>query len=214
MVQRVSRQKAHELDFTIVKLGGSLLAGGRLAELLETLTGATRPVAIVPGGGPFADAVRAAQHAHGFSDAAAHRMAVLAMSQLAWLMMELQPRLASAVRLADFRKLWMRGQIPVWLPSRLVNHDRMVPQDWTITSDGLAARLAERLHARQVILVKSLRVPATALLSDLVSANVVDPSFPGIVERAGLGWHVMGPDRFRDLARQVGASHSVRQRQQ
>jgi len=206
MVRQASRPKSHELDFVIVKIGGSLLSGGRLRGVLEVFGHATRPVAIVPGGGPFADAVRAAQKEHEFSDATAHRMAVLAMSQLAWAMMELQPRLGAAVRLADFRKLWNCGKVPIWLPSRLVNHDRMVPQDWSITSDGLAARLAERLHARQVILVKSVTVPTKAELAPLVEAGAVDPSFPGIVGRAGLEWLILGPGQNDELARQIGAN--------
>ena len=43
-----------------------------------------RPIVVVPGGGALADEVRAAQTKLGFGDGAAHRMALLAMDQLAW----------------------------------------------------------------------------------------------------------------------------------
>ena len=66
---------------TVVKLGGSLSESGRIASILKIVGRARLACVIVPGGGAFADAVRAAQAEHGFSQAAAHRMAVLAMHQ-------------------------------------------------------------------------------------------------------------------------------------
>ena len=45
----------------VVKLGGSLHASPALAHWLTALKRYPRPLTIVPGGGPFADAVRAAQ---------------------------------------------------------------------------------------------------------------------------------------------------------
>ena len=70
----------------VVKIGGSLVETGRLREILAIVARAQRPTVIVPGGGPFADAVRNAQAEFGFSDEAAHRMAILAMHQTALLM--------------------------------------------------------------------------------------------------------------------------------
>ena len=65
----------------VVKLGGSLGAAGTLALWLAAVRehGGGRAV-IAPGGGAFADAVRVAQRRDGFSDVAAHRMAILAMA--------------------------------------------------------------------------------------------------------------------------------------
>ena len=78
----------------VVKLGGSLFDAPalrqRLAEL-ATLPGPARIV--VPGGGPFADAVRALQPALAVGDLVAHRMAILAMQQFGLALQAIEPRL-------------------------------------------------------------------------------------------------------------------------
>jgi 5-(aminomethyl)-3-furanmethanol phosphate kinase len=68
----------------VVKLGGSVVRSGELAAWLDAIAGARIPIVVVPGGGALADEVRACQSRLGFGDAAAHRMALLAMDQLAW----------------------------------------------------------------------------------------------------------------------------------
>ena len=65
----------------VVKLGGSFAFSKHLRDWIEALAACAGRVVIVPGGGPFADAVRSAQPRMGFDDAAAHHMALLAMEQ-------------------------------------------------------------------------------------------------------------------------------------
>ena len=190
----------------ILKLGGSLVETGRIGPILDIVARAKHPIAVVPGGGPFADAVRGAQKEIGYSDAAAHRMAILAMHQMAVLFLSMQPRLAPAETLADFKKAWARDCVPVWLPWRLSEKDRKIPADWSITSDGLAARLAERLRASAVVLVKSRTVPPGSQPADLARDGVVDPAFADIVTRAGLDWLILGPGEEVELARLIGAA--------
>ena len=97
-----------------------------------------------------------------------------------------------------------RGRIPVWLPLALCARDRRIPQDWSITSDGLAARLAERLGAPTVLLVKSCAVPGDAPLAALVDSGIVDPCFAEIVDRAALAWRVLGAGEDDALAAALG----------
>ena len=189
----------------VLKLGGSLLEAGRMSPILEIVARATRPIALVPGGGPFADGVRAAQRKLHFDDATAHRLAILAMHQTAHVLMAMQPRLGLAETLGDFKKITTRGGIPVWLPTRLCEKDRRIPRDWSITSDGLAARLAERLDARSIVLVKSTRVAAGTPLSDVVKSGIADPAFADIVARAKLDWRILGPGEEQALAELIGA---------
>ena len=77
----------------VVKVGGSLLAGGSLPSLLTTLgeLARTHRLVVVPGGGPFADAVRGACSLHDPGASAAHWMAILAMDQHAHLIAGLLP---------------------------------------------------------------------------------------------------------------------------
>jgi 5-(aminomethyl)-3-furanmethanol phosphate kinase len=164
----------------------------RLPAILELVGRARASVVVVPGGGAFADAVRRAQADFDFSDAEAHRMALLAMHQTGLMMAALHPRFAPVETLAEMRKVIDAGRIPVWLPCKMTERDKRIAPDWSTTSDGLAARLAERLDGAPVVLVKSCRiVPGSALVS-LVLEGVVDSTFAAIVNRAELAWHVLG----------------------
>lgn len=197
----------------VLKIGGSLSGSGRLAEALVRAAASPRPVVVVPGGGPFAEAVRKAQEKEGFSDAVAHRMAILAMHQMAEIMMDLQPKLRPAETLTTVHKGLRSGHAMLWLPYRLATADTSLPQDWSITSDGLAARLAERLGRCPVALLKSCRVPDGASPRELAKAGIVDPVFAAIVARADLEWHVLGTGeaaRYQALLRMPPAKHGKR----
>jgi hypothetical protein len=184
----------------VVKLGGSLAKSGRLAHILELVVQARAPVIVVPGGGAFADAVRRAQADCGFSDAVAHRMALLAMHQTGLMLAALQPRLKPMETLAGLKRTAAGTRIPVWLPLKLVERDGRISADWSTTSDGLAARLAERLGRASVVLVKSCRVPRTTSVAALTRDGVVDQTFAAIVDRARLPWHVLGVGDEGELA--------------
>jgi aspartokinase-like uncharacterized kinase len=190
----------------VVKLGGSLAENDRVGGALDIVSRASRRVVVVPGGGPFADAVRQAQADHQFSNEAAHRMAILAMHQMAELLMDLQPRLKGADSIAAMRGVWRNGEIPVWLPHKMCEDDNEIPADWSITSDGLAARLAERLRCPQMVLVKSCNAPEGASAFDLAREGIVDQIFPAIVGRAKIDWVVIGPGEEVDLADLLGSS--------
>jgi aspartokinase-like uncharacterized kinase len=197
---RATKQGVRPLSPVVVKLGGSLAESGRLASIMQIVGGARRPCVVVPGGGVFADAVREAQKRIGFSDAAAHRMALLAMHQTAYMLQALEPRLRFAETLAGIRRTLAERQMPVWLPLRLAENDPFIPTDWSITSDGLAARLAERLGRAHVVLVKACRVARSSSLAALGRAGIVDPTFVAVVERSCLDWSVLGAGDERELA--------------
>ncbi len=155
---------------------------------------------VVPGGGAFADAVRRAQSDFGFSEVAAHHMALLAMHQMGLMLAALQPRLQPVETLASLKRVAAGKRIPVWLPLKLVERDGRVAADWSTTSDGLAARLAERLGRAPVVLVKSCRIPKGNSIAELAREGVVDPTFAAIVDRASLPWHVLGAGDEAKLA--------------
>ncbi|MGD9508809.1 MAG: hypothetical protein AB7X49_09705, partial [Geminicoccaceae bacterium] len=126
----------------VVKLGGSLhdarALRPRLAEL-ATMPGPPRIV--VPGGGPFADAVREVQPRLGFDDLAAHRMAILAMQQYGLALQSLEPRLTLAQTEAELGT----AHAAIWLPWAMAGLTAEIEPSWAVTSDSLAAWLATRL---------------------------------------------------------------------
>ena len=163
-------------DWCVVKLGGSLLAdSARLRALLANC--ATTPTVIVPGGGPFADAVRTAQAALGFDDRLAHRLALDAMGRMAEVFCALEPRLTLAARVDAVADAVGRGRSVVWDPAALKAGCPGIPESWEVTSDSLALWLATRLGAALCILEKSAPVPA-ADPGTLAALGLVDAAFP------------------------------------
>ncbi|MBK3801242.1 aspartate/glutamate/uridylate kinase [Azospirillum brasilense] len=183
----------------VVKLGGSLWRAPELRRWLEILAAARRlRVVIVPGGGPFADAVRDAQPALGFSDRAAHRMALLAMEQYGTALADLEPRLTPARSLADLRG---RPSPTVWMPLPLADNAD-VAESWDVTSDSLAVWLAGALGASCAVLVKSAPLPdAVASVTQLVTEGIVDPALPDRMARYGGAVWCVSRDEHRRFAK-------------
>jgi dihydroneopterin aldolase len=186
----------------VVKLGGSVAGAARLGGWLAALgRGAGRAV-VVPGGGAFADAVRAAQQRHGFADRTAHRMALLAMEQYALMLSDLAPVLVPCRRVGEMRRALGDGDVPVWLPSAMALDDPEIPESWDVTSDSLAAWLGRILEAKRLVLVKSAAAPAALEPAALAARGLVDRAFPRFLAgapRMALDW--VSPGEEERLAR-------------
>lgn len=164
----------------VFKIGGSLHDKPQLRPWLNALaTYGSGRVVIVPGGGPFADAVRRAQRLWEFSDLDAHHMALQAMEQFGRLVIALEPRLVSATIEPEIFGLLTRGHVVVWFPTVMVTSDSMIEPSWDVTSDSLSAWLAARLGAAHLALVKSVEPPPGCHSAEyLVERDIVDRSFP------------------------------------
>jgi 5-(aminomethyl)-3-furanmethanol phosphate kinase len=86
------------------------------------------------------------------------------------------------------------------MPLQMCQSDPDIPTDWTITSDGLAARLAERMGGAKLVLLKSVDAEPTETAEDLSREGVVDEAFPGIVARGQIQWQIFGPSGDAALA--------------
>lgn len=165
----------------LVKLGGSLFDDAEaLRALLARLALAGAPLVLIGGGGRLADAVRALQPRLGFSDAAAHHMAILAMEQSALALADIEPRLAPSPDPAAIAAAHRAGKAALWLPAAMAR-GAQVPASWDVTSDSLAACLAIRLGARLLTLVKAASVAAPDGPPERWAADgLVDAHFPHI----------------------------------
>ncbi len=180
----------------VVKLGGSLWDAAELRDWLDLLAAARDlRVVIVPGGGPFADAIRAAQLRLGFGDRAAHRMALLAMEQYGTALADLEPRLTPARTRDELTR--QKGPL-VWMPLPLAQTATLA-ESWDVTSDSLAVWLAWTLGAACAVLVKSTPLPDTpSPVASLAAAGVVDPALPDRMTRYdGTVWCVARTDHRR-----------------
>lgn len=181
---------------TVVKLGGSLVADApRLRACLAHLAdGAAGPCVVVPGGGPFAEAVRTAQAALGVSDALAHRLALDAMGRMAEVLSELEPRLVPARDPEAIAALLASGRVPVWDPAALKAGHPDIPETWDVTSDSLALWLAAAIGAPRCCLVKSADRPAGLTdWADLAARGFVDAAFPAFAARYAGRIAILGP---------------------
>jgi aspartokinase-like uncharacterized kinase len=186
----------------VVKLGGSLARGETLPGWLEALANAR--VAVVPGGGPFADQVRAAQARWRFGDDAAHRMALLAMAQYGHMLAGLQPALATASAPERLAAILAEGRSAVWLPDPEALEPAALPASWELTSDSLSAWLAGRLGIPRLLLVKYAPLPVgSAPVETLIQAGLLDPAFAGFARAAGCAAWVCGAASHADVAERL-----------
>jgi aspartokinase-like uncharacterized kinase len=176
---------------TVVKVGGGVgddALPGLCAALGEL--GRRHPLLVVPGGARFADAVRDADRRFGLSADAAHRMAILGMEQFGWLLSELIPG--------------TRVLLPAGLPLE------GLPRSWQVTSDSIAAWVADRVGAERLVLVKGVDGlyadwPRGDPIADLTAAELaalrlggVDEHLPAVLANARFEtWVISGRDPAR-----------------
>jgi 5-(aminomethyl)-3-furanmethanol phosphate kinase len=189
----------------VLKLGGSLANSSGLAACLGALAALPGEIVVVPGGGVFADAVRVAQPRFGFSDRAAHHMAILAMEQYALMLVDRLPRLRPCVSIGEMRHAAADGAPAIWLPATLALADPTIPQSWDVTADSLAAWLARRLGAERLVLVKSVAAPRPLDIAALAADGLVDKMFPAFFAGTGLALDWIGPGEEDSLAGRLAA---------
>ena len=175
---------------TVVKIGGGLLAHeGSLDALLNVLADVARdePLLIIPGGGPFADAVRDQDARLTLTDDAAHWMAVLGMDQYAHLIVSRMPRAVLVTDATEISAALASQRIPVLAPYAWLRRADPLPHSWEVTSDSIAAWIARAIAASRLVLVKPPDAEANTDLVDgyfervrgnlgveSISANAVD----------------------------------------
>ena len=135
---------------TVVKVGGGL-GDDALPGLCTALgeLGERHPLLVVPGGAGFADAVRDADRRHRLRAESSHRMAILGMEQFGWLLGDLIP---GAVRRSGLAA--EAGRTTVLLPAALALDS--LPSSWEVTSDSIAAAVADHAGAARLVLMKDV----------------------------------------------------------
>lgn len=128
-----------------------------------------------------------------FGDAAAHRMALLAMGQFGIALAARSEAFMLAASHAEMNDALSRDKIAVWLPEQMVLADSDIPACWDVTSDSLAAWLAARYGARRLLLVKSRDLSAPCTAQELARRKIVDPMFPCYAAESNAEVWLAGP---------------------
>jgi aspartokinase-like uncharacterized kinase len=179
----------------VVKIGGGLAAVPQALDAVCSAVGKSaggRRLVIVPGGGPFADAVREFDRRVGLSPDAAHWMAILGMDQYAHVLADRIPGAVLVEEPGAIAEALGQGGVVVLAPSRWMRSADVLPHTWDVTGDSIAAFVAGALDAARLLLIK----PATEL------SEPVDPYFTTALP-AGMSYSIVGADRIEELSRQL-----------
>ncbi len=202
----------------LIKVGGSLFSHSELRANAARWAGLAleHRLLLLPGGGPFADEVRAADGRFNLSDNAAHWMAILAMDQYAYLLADLAPNATLVRDLATAATVCATGRLAILAPSTLLLQVDPLPHNWQITSDSIAAWLAKYAHIQLLVLLKRVagvyqvdsQGNSTNLLRQvskltLTNYDIVDSYFGQVLSSATNCWILDGcqPERLSELLR-------------
>jgi aspartokinase-like uncharacterized kinase len=186
----------------VVKVGGGLSATpGALEAVGRGLAAAARRhcLLVLPGGGPFANAVRDFDRLHGLSADAAHWMAILAMDQYAHVLAERIPGAVLVEEPGALAHALPAPGVAVLAPFRWLRAADVLAHDWSVTSDSVAAFVAGALDAERLVLIKPVKPEGGGS-----GVELVDGGFAAVLP-AGLRWSVMGWEEIGALEQTIEA---------
>lgn len=174
----------------VIKVGGSLFdwpgLPARLTDYLNERAG--QRLLLIAGGGAAADAVRALDRMHGLGEERAHALALHALDFTARLLAELVSGLDVVDDEVEIAACWERRRTPVlavgrWLERDEAHFDDTLPHTWDVTSDTIAAHIAARLGASDLVLLKSAALIGADSHDGVAALGLVDRAFPNTARR-------------------------------
>jgi dihydroneopterin aldolase len=198
-------------DLWALKIGGSVDeepgALSRLLDVIAQLASKTR-IAVVPGGGAFADFVRDRCAKRFTRDDTAHIQAVISMAQYGYEIVESLAGSQPAHDIGEVDGVFERGRIPVFIPYPWILGADDIPASWSVTSDTIAVRFCGMIGAKKLVLLKSVdgiivngRIVAEVDASNPPVTDVVDSCFFASLKPGGETWIINGrkPERLKEL---------------
>jgi 5-(aminomethyl)-3-furanmethanol phosphate kinase len=176
----------------VIKLGGSLLSFAEVRDAFPRWRRRQSPAAdiLLVGGGTLVDAVRDLDERLALGDEAAHWLAIRAMGVAARLAVSLWPEFLLVADLEELNGALAAGRDALIFDAedflrRQEPHlpGVKLPAIWSVTSDSIAARLAEAIEAEELVLLKSTLPGRPSLsCSGAASLGLVDPFFPAAAQ--------------------------------
>lgn len=170
----------------VLKLGGSLLRQAGWPNQLEGWLSEQPGVAVnllIIGGGEMINAMRELAGVHPLDTAAMHWRCVRLLRATFQIAAELLPSWQQIVTTREFAQHFGRGDVRgnFLLAVDAFYHPQgelQLPENWDTTTDTIAAALAQRTRATELVLLKSCSVAKQQDWSELASRGVVDRAFP------------------------------------
>lgn len=170
-------------ELIVVKVGGSLLLWKDLRKAMHRwLEVEKRSHAVfIAGGGPLADCIREADQIHQMGEEPCHDLCV----ELLGVTSRLLAQISGLPVTSDFKRVSQRATSPpvVFDPAPFLKTGEpglpgALPRNWSVTTDSIAARIAQLVQADELVLLKSATAPAGHSLEQLAEAGFVDNHFP------------------------------------
>jgi aspartokinase-like uncharacterized kinase len=150
------------------------------------------------------------------SNKTTHLMAILAMDQYGLLLADFMPNCKVTCSIEETKKVYNSNTLVVLLPSKIRELTEELPNSWEVTSDSIAAYIAEKLDATKVVLIKDvdgiftedpkknihaklLEQITTKELTEMKKENCTDAYLPKILETFKINCHIINgfyPDRI------------------
>lgn len=177
----------------VVKVGGSLLTrpdlGPAIASWLDQRLGdrqSQAQVNFIVGGGAVIDAFRQLDAIHSLDPVSLHWQCVATLRHTGEILAELVPGSvvinSAAAFIAHHQSATAAGRFVI-IPDVFYHRHSgdCLPCDWRTTSDSIAALLADKIGADQLVLLKSCDIPKNIDLSEAARREIIDPIFATMV---------------------------------
>jgi aspartokinase-like uncharacterized kinase len=177
------------VPLVVVKVGGSLLLWNELPQRLHAWL-RRQPAAIhvlIAGAGPLGEFVRHADETFQLGQSRSHWLCIDTLSVSARLLSHVLGDMPVIESLGSLRKLSCSHRNAdaacVFDPRPFLHTDEVgaaghvLPQTWDVTTDSIAARVAECLEADALVLLKSCDPPPRATIDSASLAGIVDRYF-------------------------------------
>jgi aspartokinase-like uncharacterized kinase len=169
----------------VIKLGGSLLEWPELSVRLRRWLAVQSPAVnvLIVGGGPIVEGLRTIDRVQQLSASASHWLAIRAMGLSARVLADL---LSDAPVVDSLAAIDLNGgsTLQIFEVEPLLRAEQgsasALPESWDVTSDSIAAHVANQLAAAELVLLKSAPAPEPPTAESLARHGYVDAYFPKV----------------------------------
>jgi len=165
----------------VIKLGGSLFDDCQVVQALRRWLDVKTPAIklVIVGGGGLVEQIRHWDTTHHLTERQSHRLALAAMSVTANLLHDLYPEATLISRLTEIERCEPRPIVifDIWPHWDLLPCLANLPESWQVTSDSIAATIANELQAELTLLKSCLPEPPYTV-ENTTAQGYTDSYFP------------------------------------